>query len=218
MQHGQRLDRANRPAEKLIQQLRKNGVTDERVLAAIGQTPRHLFVDQALQYQAYDDVALPISESQTISQPSVVARMTEQVVARRSLKSVLEIGTGCGYQTMILAKLFNRVCTMERIRGLSIAANHRLKELGMRNIEFQHGDGFTGWKERSPFDAIMITAAVSEPPRLLMDQLAPDGILVLPIGDSNATQRLVAVRKVLGEQVIEDLGAVKFVPLLRGQV
>lgn len=205
-----------RQVEKLIKTLYDGGVRDERVLAAISRVPRHVFVDPALRYRAYEDVALPISESQTISQPSVVALMTEKIAARRSLKSVLEIGTGCGYQTAILSQLFNRVCTIERIRSLSMSASARLKALGIRNVEFQHGDGFLGWRERAPFDAIIVTAAADEPPRLLLDQLASDGVIVLPVGGQSDVQSLTVVRKVLGETLFDEVCPVKFVPLLRG--
>lgn len=208
----------NRPLEKLLAQLQRNGISDSRVLQAVADTPRHLFVDPALRYQAYDDVALPISDSQTISQPTVVAKMSEIICARRSLKSVLEVGTGCGYQTMILSRLFSRVCTIERIRTLSFAARERLKTLQVRNVEFQHGDGFLGWRERAPFDAIIVTAAVSEPPPLLINQMAPDGIMVMPVGDQSSAQRLTVFKRVLGEQLVEEVGAVRFVPLLRGLI
>ena len=206
----------NRPLEKLLAQLQRNGIADARVLQAVAETPRHLFVDPALRYQAYDDVALPISDSQTISQPTVVARMSEVICARRSLKSVLEVGAGCGYQTMILSRLFSRVCTIERIRTLSFAARERLKALDVRNVEFQHGDGFLGWRERAPFDAIIVTAAVTEPPPLLISQMAADGIMVMPLGDQNSVQRLTVFKRVLGEQLVEEVGDVRFVPLLRG--
>ena len=138
------------------------------------------------------------------------------ICARRSLKSVLEVGTGCGYQTMILSRLFSRVCTIERIRTLSFAARERLKALDVRNVEFQHGDGFLGWRERAPFDAIIVTAAVTEPPPLLISQMAADGIMVMPLGDQNSVQRLTVFKRVLGEQLVEEVGDVRFVPLLRG--
>lgn len=205
-----------RLVQRLTQQLRQKGINDDRVLSQISLVPRHLFVDPALRQRAYEDEALPISESQTISQPFIVALMTQLAASRRSLKSVLEIGTGCGYQTSILSGIFSRVCTVERIRSLSIEAQERLRNLGIRNIEFQHGDGFVGWRDRAPFDAILVTAAAAEVPKLLLDQLAPDGILVIPVGDEGAEQKLRVYRKQLGEVVVDDVIPVRFVPLLRG--
>ena len=205
-----------RQIEKLITQLAEQGIRDQRVLDAIARVPRHLFVDQALRYRAYEDVALPINESQTISQPFVVALMSQLICARRSHKSVLEIGTGCGYQTAVLSSLFSRVCTIERIRSLSQGAAQRLKSIGVRNVEFQHGDGFVGWRDRAPFDAIIVTAAADQVPKLLLEQLAPDGVLVLPLGSQADTQQLTVIKKVLGENLTEEVCPVKFVPLLRG--
>ena len=142
--------------------------------------------------------------------------MSQLICARRSLKSVLEIGTGCGYQTAVLSKLFSRVCTIERIRSLSRGAADRLKSIGVRNVEFQHGDGFVGWRDRAPFDAIIVTAAADQVPQRLLEQLAPDGILTMPVGHQEEGQSLTVIKKVLGEQLVEQVCPVKFVPLLRG--
>ena len=214
---GQLLEQApQRMAQRLVNQLRQKGISDERVLDVIAQVPRHQFVDPALQQRAYEDEALPISKSQTISQPFIVALMTQLAATRRSLKSVLEIGTGCGYQTAILSRIFSRVCTVERIRSLSVEAQERLRKLGIRNVEFQHGDGFVGWRDRAPFDAILVTAAAGEVPKLLLEQLAPDGVLVIPVGEESDDQQLRVYRKQLGEFVIDDVIPVRFVPLLRG--
>jgi len=205
-----------RAMQRLIEQLTQKGISDPRVLGAMCRLPRHVFVEPAFKQRAYEDEALPIGENQTISQPSVVALMTQLVASRRSLKSVLEIGTGCGYQTAILAQIFSRVCTVERIRSLSQTAAARLKNLGLRNIEFQHGDGFVGWRDRAPFDAIVVTAAAQEVPKLLLEQLAPGGVLVIPVGSHPENQKLRLYRKQLGDVVVEDVTPVKFVPLLRG--
>ncbi len=205
-----------RLVQRLIRQLEQKGIDDKRVLDAISRVPRHLFVDPALRQRAYEDEALPIRESQTISQPFIVALMTQLVVARRSLKSVLEIGTGCGYQTAVLSLLFSRVCTVERIRSLSVDASQRLRSMGIRNVEYQHGDGFVGWRDRAPFDAIVVTAAAAEVPKLLLEQLAPDGILVIPVGEESGEQSLRIYRKQLGEVVVDDIIPVRFVPMLRG--
>jgi len=201
---------------RLLSQLNQKGISDQRVLDAISRIPRHLFVEPDFQQRAYEDEALPIRESQTISQPSIVALMTQLVAMRSSLKSVLEIGTGCGYQTAVLASIFSRVCTVERIRSLGVDASQRLRNLGIRNVEYQHGDGFVGWRERAPFDAIIVTAAAAEVPKLLLEQLAPNGILVIPVGEESKEQRLRVYRKQLGEILIDDVITVKFVPLLRG--
>lgn len=205
-----------RLVQRLLNQLNQKGITDQRVLDAISRTPRHLFLGPAFRQRAYEDEALPIRESQTISQPFIVALMTQLVASRRSLKSVLEVGTGCGYQTAILSTIFSRVCTVERIRSLSVEASERLRSLGIRNIEYQHGDGFVGWRDRAPFDAIIVTAAASEVPKLLLEQLGPSGILVIPVGEDPEEQRLRVYRKQLGEILMDDVIPVKFVPLLRG--
>ncbi|RZV50486.1 MAG: protein-L-isoaspartate(D-aspartate) O-methyltransferase, partial [Pseudomonadales bacterium] len=158
-----------RARDRLVDALQAKGVTNPLVLEALRAVPRHLFVEDALQYRAYEDSALPIGQAQTISQPYIVGVMTQALFSStRPMNSVLEIGTGCGYQTAVLAELAKRVCTVERIRSLQQPSEQRLRSLGYRNIEYRHGDGFVGWRERGPFDGIMVTAAASEIPKMLV--------------------------------------------------
>jgi protein-L-isoaspartate(D-aspartate) O-methyltransferase len=198
----------------MVERLRGQGIADEVVLAAIGAVPRHIFVEEALASRAYDDVALPIGFGQTISQPYTVARMTELARNGRSLKRVLEIGTGCGYQAAILAKLAQEVITIERIAPLIARARRNLRELRLFNVKVKYADGSQGLPELAPFDAIVMTAAATHISEKLLAQLAPGGRLVLPLGTD--TQRLTVVeRSALGFQQLE-LEEVKFVPLLPG--
>jgi protein-L-isoaspartate(D-aspartate) O-methyltransferase len=198
----------------MVERLRGQGIADEVVLAAIGAVPRHIFVEEALASRAYDDVALPIGFGQTISQPYTVARMTELARNGRSLKRVLEIGTGCGYQAAILAKLAQEVITIERIAPLIARARRNLRELRLFNVKVKYADGSQGLPELAPFDAIVMTAAATHISEQLLAQLAPGGRLVLPLGTD--TQRLTVVeRSALGFQQLE-LEEVKFVPLLPG--
>ena len=201
--------------QTLLNQLRAQGINDERVLEALARVPRDKFVDEAFEHKAWDNVALPIGQGQTISQPYMVARMTALLELTPESR-VLEIGTGSGYQTAILAHLVHHVCSVERIKGLQWHARRRLKQLDLHNVSTRHGDGWQGWKARAPFDAIIVTAAPPEIPAELMAQLDDGGILVLPVGDE---QRLLKrVRRRGDEFIIDTVEAVRFVPLVRGEL
>ena len=207
---------SSRTRERLVVRLRDEGITDENVLEAIRGVPRHIFVDEALASRAYEDVALPIGMGQTISQPFIVALMTQAVVAEPVPTSVLEIGTGCGYQTAVLASLVARVYTVERIELLLDRARRRLRALEVRNVWFRHGDGNAGWAECAPFDAVLVAAAPRRLPERLVEQLAVGGRLVIPIGDSRRQWLKVFTRTQSG--VSEDnIADVSFVPMLRGK-
>lgn len=203
-----------RTRERLVQRLREQSIRDERVLAMIQKMPRHIFIDEALSHQAYDDTALPIGYDQTISQPWVVARMTELLIANNMPTKVLEVGTGCGYQTAILAALGTQVYTVERIKPLQEGAKARLRELGLHNVKFKYADGTFGWPEQGPFDAILAACAPAEIPQELLEQLAEGGRLVMPVGGDE--QWLTVVDRVQGELVKQRLDAVRFVPFQRG--
>lgn len=207
---------SQRTRERLIQRLYEEGLSDVRVLEAIRSTPRHLFVDEALAHRAYEDTALPIGHNQTISQPYTVARMTELLLAGGPLDKVLEIGTGCGYQTAILAQLVNGVFTVERIQPLQDRAKERLQQLNLRNVLYRWGDGWTGWAALAPYNGILVTAAASEVPQLLLDQLAPGGRLVIPIGSEQGAQHLHLIEKTEQGFARHVLDPVYFVPLLAG--
>jgi protein-L-isoaspartate(D-aspartate) O-methyltransferase len=204
-----------RTRERLIQRLREQNIQDPRVLEQIRNVPRHLFVDEALATRAYEDTALPIGQGQTISQPYVVARMTEALLEGTPPRKVLEIGTGCGYQTAVLAPLVSYVYSIERIGGLLERARARLKELGIRNVHLRHGDGFQGWVAHAPYDGILMAAAPLAIPSVLFDQLAPGGRLIAPVGPEGR-QELVRMTKRGDEMHTEKLGLVSFVPLLKG--
>jgi protein-L-isoaspartate(D-aspartate) O-methyltransferase len=185
------------------------------VLDRIRNVPRHLFVDEALASRAYEDTALPIGFGQTISQPYVVARMTEAVTVGGTPKKVLEIGTGCGYQTAVLAPLVGRLYSIERIEALLARAKERIRELGIRNVKFKHGDGSEGWPSQKPFNAILLAAAPHAIPQKLLDQLADRGRLVAPVGPEGRQELLRVTRR--GDQFLQErLGFVSFVPLLGG--
>lgn len=192
--------------------LRGRGIKDPRVLAAMEAVPRHLFVAEDLRPLAYEDRALPIAEGQTISQPYIVAYMSELLELRGNEK-VLEIGTGSGYQTAVLAHLAAEVYSVEIKPSLSESANRVLQQLGLQNVYLKTGDGFFGWEEKAPFDAILLTAAASEVPELLWRQLGEGGRIIMPLGKPWKTQRLVRVRKVEGKQIVEKLASVVFVPM-----
>ncbi|HEU4655742.1 MAG TPA: protein-L-isoaspartate(D-aspartate) O-methyltransferase [Steroidobacteraceae bacterium] len=204
-----------RTRERLVQRLREQNIHDPRVLEQIRNVPRHLFVDEALATRAYEDTALPIGQGQTISQPYVVARMTEALLEGTPPRKVLEIGTGCGYQTAVLAPLVSYVYSVERIGNLLERARARLKELGIRNVHLRHGDGFQGWAAHAPYDAILMAAAPLALPPVLFDQLAPGGRLIAPVGPEGR-QELVRMTKRGDEMHTEKLGLVSFVPLLKG--
>ncbi|BAE73804.1 protein-L-isoaspartate O-methyltransferase [Sodalis glossinidius str. 'morsitans'] len=201
--------------QTLLAQLRQQGIRDERLLQAMEAVPREHFIDEAFEHKAYDNTALPIGLGQTISQPYIVARMTE-LLALWPESRVLEIGTGSGYQTAILAHLVKHVCSVERIKKLQWQAKRRLKLLDLHNISTRHGDGWQGWLSRGPFDAIIVTAAPPEIPQALMAQLDEGGVMVLPVGDEQ--QHLTRVRRKGGEFVVDTVEAVRFVPLVKGEL
>jgi protein-L-isoaspartate(D-aspartate) O-methyltransferase len=200
---------------RLLMELRRAGIADTRVLGAIERTPRELFVPPEFADQAYENVALPIGRGQTISQPYVVALMTEKLEPGER-HVVFEIGTGSGYQTAVLARLCRRVYTMERHRDLLRQAERRFAQLQLRNVTTRFGDGSKGWPEPRHFDRIIVTAAAPELPVALADSLAPGGILVAPIGEERKDQRLTRLRRDESGFVTEDLGLVRFVPLVAG--
>lgn len=204
-----------RTRERLVQRLKDNGIRDQRVLDRIRETPRHLFVDEALETRAYEDTALPIGNGQTISQPWVVARMTEALLAGGTLDKVLEVGTGCGYQTTVLSPLVGKVYTVERINALLVNARRRFRELGLRNVRAKHSDGSWGWPEHGPFDGIIVTAAPEEIPAGLLEQLADGGRMIIPVGPGGSQELTMVERK---GQVFETsvIDHVTFVPLLGG--
>lgn len=205
----------NRRIETLLSQLRKQGIDDERLLKAIADVPRERFIDEAFEHKAWDNVALPIGSGQTISQPYIVARMTA-LLELQPASRVLEIGTGSGYQTAILAHLVDHVYSVERIKGLQWQAKRRLKQLDLHNVSTRHGDGWQGWPARGPFDAIIVTAAPPEIPIALMAQLNNHGIMVLPVGEDH--QVLKRIRRKDDEFMEETIEPVRFVPLVQGDL
>jgi protein-L-isoaspartate(D-aspartate) O-methyltransferase len=204
-----------RTRERLVQRLRDQRISNAQVLEQIRNVPRHLFVDEALATRAYEDTALPIGHGQTISQPYVVARMTEALLEGTAPRKVLEIGTGCGYQTAVLAPLVGFVYSIERINALLDRARVRFKELGIRNVHLRYGDGFLGWPAHGPYDAILMAAAPLAIPQVLFDQLAQGGKLIAPVGPEGK-QQLMRITKRGDELHKETLGLVSFVPLLQG--
>jgi len=205
---------SQRTRDRLVQRLRSEGIRDNRVLEAIGSTPRHLFVDEALASRAYEDTALPIGYGQTISQPYIVARMTELVLGAAP-RTVLEVGTGSGYQAAILSRLVDKVYSTERIGALATLARQRFRKLAYRNIRVQHSDGSWGWPQFGPFDAIIVTAGGQEIPEALLEQLQVGGRLVMPLGDRTG-QTLVTVTRTATVFERVDLEPVVFVPLIGG--
>lgn len=208
-----------RTRDRLLQRLQAQGIRNEVVLRQIRDVPRHLFVDEALATRAYEDTALPIGLGQTISQPFIVARMTEALFDGAEPRKVLEIGTGCGYQTAVLAPLVKFVYSIERIKELQDRAKRVLTQLGIRNTYFRHGDGFRGWIGHAPYDAIICAAAPLQVPDTLLKQLGPNGRLVIPVGPDGHQDLLRITRRVdaRGEEfVTERLGLVAFVPLVTG--
>ena len=205
---------SQRTRARMVERLRKEGITDEAVLAALGAVPRHLFMEEALASRAYDDDALPIGFSQTISQPYVVARMIQALRAGRELGKVLEVGTGCGYQAAVLAQLATEVYSIERIAPLLAKARANLRGLRLTNVRLKHADGNLGLPEAAPFDSIILAAAARQVPRALLQQLAPGGRLILPFGSSEQVLRLVErTRSGYSEATLD---AVRFVPMLTG--
>ena len=207
---------SRRTRDRLVQRLREQGIRSEAVLGQIQRVPRHLFVDEALASRAYEDTALPIGLGQTISQPYVVARMTEALVNGFEGETVLEIGTGCGYQTAVLAGLVKKIYTVERISELLRKTRQRLRDLDIYNVQFRPGDGWEGWRKYGPYDGIIVTAAADEIPGRLLEQLAAGGRLIIPIGPPGRQElTMVTNRDDHYEQV--SLGLVSFVPLIKGK-
>ena len=207
---------SKRTRSRLVRAIKERGIRNLDVLAAIESVPRHRFVDEALASRAYEDIPLPIGYQQTISQPFIVALMSEKLIAGSAgRKTVLEVGTGCGYQTAILAQLYKRVCTIERIQRLVDRAETTLATLRVDNVELRYGDGYDGWKGRAKFDSILLTAAPERIPQAILTQLAPGGCLVAPVG-AIADQRLRIVNNRRGRFYEEEAESVRFVPLVRG--
>ncbi|WP_200918263.1 protein-L-isoaspartate(D-aspartate) O-methyltransferase [Jeongeupia sp. HS-3] len=203
-----------RTRARMIDRIKQLGVEDQRVLAVMSNVPRHVFVDEALSHKAYDDTALPIGHGQTISQPYIVARMTELALGAAQHEKVLEIGTGCGYQAAVLSQLFKTVYTIERIGQLSKNARDRLNQLGVRNVRVRHGDGSAGMPDAAPFDVILIAAAAPIVPEDLIEQLRLGGRLIFPVGDEVQELRMIERHE---DGVVETrLEKVRFVPLLPG--
>lgn len=211
---------SQRARDRLAAALKEQGISDPRVIDVIRNVPRHHFIDQALHSRAYENTALPIGHGQTISQPYVVARMTEALLehfdARGTPPRVLEIGTGSGYQAAVLSSLVEQIYTVERIEELLRQARRRFRQLGISNLRSRHDDGKLGWPDEAPFDAIILTAAGDAVPRAILDQLSPSGVLVAPVG-SPSNQTLIRIRgDGQGDFTQEELGSVSFVPLLSG--
>jgi protein-L-isoaspartate(D-aspartate) O-methyltransferase len=205
-----------RTRERMIKRLSEQGITNKRVLEIMRDTPRHIFMDEALSSRAYEDTALPIGYNQTISQPYIVAKMTEVLLGSvGNLKKVLEIGTGCGYQAAILAQLVGHVYSVERILPLQKKAKLHIGELAFRNISYLHGDGHLGWSDYAPFDGILVSAAPAEIPVMLLEQLSIGGVMVIPTGSSGMQVLQKIIRTPSGYEK-ENLEAVTFVPFLSG--
>ncbi|MCH7830141.1 MAG: protein-L-isoaspartate(D-aspartate) O-methyltransferase [Proteobacteria bacterium] len=205
-----------RTRNRLVQRLIEQGIRSEVVLNQIRTVPRHLFVDEALASRAYEDTALPIGLGQTISQPFIVARMTEALLDGFTGESILEIGTGCGYQTAMLAPLVKKIYTVERVPELLKKTRVRLRSLDIYNVQFRPGDGWEGWPKYAPYDGIIVTAAPASIPQKLLDQLAPGGRLIIPVGPKGR-QDLTMVTKLADHFEQVSLGAVSFVPLVQGK-
>lgn len=208
--------KSGRSGEILAQKLQHEGITDQRVLRAIAQSPRHIFIPEILAHKAYENTALPIGQGQTISQPYIVAKMSELILAEGVPKSLLEIGTGSGYQTSILAQLVDHVYSVERIKSLQWQAKRRLRAMDLHNVSTKHGDGWQGWKSKGPFEAIIVTAAPNSVPQALLEQLADGGRLVIPVGEQSQVLKLITRN---GDNFTEEqIEAVRFVPLVPGEL
>lgn len=205
---------SERTRRRLITRLQESGIRDAEVLDVMLALPRHIFLDEALAHRAYEDTALPIGYNQTLSQPYIVAKMTETLIAQGKPRKVLEIGTGSGYQTAVLAKLVGKVYSVERIKPLQDKARERLNMLKLRNVSLMHTDGGMGWPSEAPFDGILVTAAPTQVPEALLEQLAVGGRLVIPVGGDDQLLKVIdKTEEGLSERTIE---AVRFVPLIRG--
>ena len=209
---------SQRTRARMVQRLRDKGIRDERVLGAMAIVPRHLFVEEALASRAYEDTALPIGFGQTISQPYVVARMIEMLIQERTPASVLEVGTGCGYQAAVLARVFREVYSLERIKGLHERARSNLFGLKLTNLRLAHGDGYAGLEKAAPFQAIIVAAAARAVPEALLRQLAAGGRMVLPLHSNNGDQQRLVLIERSGRGFIEsELDPVRFVPMEAGK-
>jgi len=208
--------KSKRSGELLAQKLQSEGISNPAVLQAIAHSPRHIFVPEILAHKAYDNTALPIGQGQTISQPYIVAKMSELLLADGRPQNILEIGTGSGYQTAILAQLTDKVFSVERIKALQWQAQRCLRAMDLHNVAMKHGDGWQGWRSKGPFDAIIVTAAPSSVPPALLEQLADGGRLVIPVGEQTQILKIITREgDVFNEQQVE---AVRFVPLVPGDL
>ncbi|MFA6161868.1 MAG: protein-L-isoaspartate(D-aspartate) O-methyltransferase [Methylobacter sp.] len=208
---------SRRTRERMINRLKEQGITSNKALEVIRNTPRHIFMDEALASRAYEDMALPIGYNQTISQPYIVARMTELLLESAGrLTKVLEIGTGCGYQTAVLAQLFGHVYSVERILPLQRKAKGHLWDLKHKNVSYLHSDGGWGWLDYAPFDGILVSAAPSEIPEMLLQQMAIGGVMIIPVGQGGSQELQRVIRTARGYE-IEKLEPVVFVPFLSGK-
>jgi protein-L-isoaspartate(D-aspartate) O-methyltransferase len=207
---------SQRTRERLVQRLTEQGIRDQQVLDVMRSTPRHLFLDEAMAHRAYEDTSLPIGYQQTLSQPYIVARMTELLLAAGPLGQVLEIGTGSGYQTAVLAQLVEQVYSVERIKPLLDKARRRLRPLKLRNVQLRHCDGSLGWADKGPFDGILSTAAPEQVPQELLQQLSSGGRLVIPVGGKS--QQLQVITRNDDGFTTDTIEAVRFVPLRPGTV
>ncbi|MBM4200829.1 MAG: protein-L-isoaspartate(D-aspartate) O-methyltransferase [Gammaproteobacteria bacterium] len=206
---------SRRTRERMVRRLEEQGIQNRLVLDTLLETPRHIFVEDAFGSRAYEDTALPIGFNQTISQPYVIARMTELLLERRTPVKVLEVGTGSGYQTAVLAQLINRVYSVERIYPLQQRARRCLQDMGLRNVRLKHSDGAWGWDDYAPFDAILVTAAPAEPPPALLEQLGRGAVMILPLG-AGRDQILQRITRTETGFQIEAIEPVSFVPLVPG--
>jgi len=208
--------KSKRSGELLAHKLQVEGISQPIVLQAMANTPRHIFVPEILAHKAYDNTALPIGQGQTISQPYIVAKMSELLIADKRPENILEIGTGSGYQTAILAQLTDKVFSVERIKSLQWQAKRCLRAMDLHNVAMKHGDGWQGWASKAPFDAIIVTAAPTSVPQALLEQLADGGRLVIPVGDKNQILKIITRQgETFHEQQVE---AVRFVPLVAGDL
>ncbi len=207
---------SSRTRTRMVDRLIKQGITNNKVLAVMGDIPRHIFVDEALASRSYEDTALPIGHNQTISQPYIVAKMTELLLENGPLSNVLEIGTGCGYQTAILATLVNKVYSVERVAPLLKKAKNNLWDLKIKNVSYQYSDGGWGWPDQAPFDGILVSAAPAEIPETLLQQMAIGGVMLIPVG-SKHQQQLHKITRTETSYEDEILEPVSFVPFLSGR-